>query len=173
MPHNMCMKYVYVMRPKPYLKIGISNSPTAKCWQPTPTMVGSCLETAEAKAIVDKVHEAIKGMSHGKGWFDLTLKDAMKAIELAAKEVAPQYKTPASFQELLYQLKGDQSREEFSDELETTYWRVVGWFKHGNIPSWHWDKILEIAAARNRRDITLKLLIELNKNRAKKPIKPG
>lgn len=173
MSHTRSMKYVTVLRPKPFLKISVSNAPDE---QFKLSEIAYAFESADATAIASVVHELLKDESHGGKWFDISLPQAIEAIEaVASKWVEPQHKTPQSFLELLEQLKGEQSREDFAEELGVTYWRVLGWFRHDTVPPRHWGKIQTTAEKRRRSDITWELLTKLyrQKEKKRKPAEPG
>ena len=167
------MKYVTVLRPKPFLKISVSNAPDE---QFKLSEIAYAFESADATAIVSVVYELLEDESRGYKWFDVSLPQAIEAIEAVAKQrVEPQHETPQSFLELLDQLKGEQSREDFAEELGVTYWRVLGWFRHDTVPPRHWGKIQRIAGKRRRSDITWELLTKLyrQKEKKRKPAEPG
>jgi|SRR6516164_85432 hypothetical protein len=160
------MKYIYVMRPKPLLKIGVSQSPEAKRRQLGYVEVVYAIKSNAATAIEGAVHEALRGRRIDGEWFDVSVENAIKAIDAAAK-LHGANPIPQSFRELLWQLQGHQSRENFAVEMKMTYWTVAGWEKKNHIPIRHWNKILDIAAKRGRGDITNELLTNLNEEHKK------
>jgi hypothetical protein len=168
------MKYVYVMRPKPFLKIGVSKSPQARRMQPAHAEVLYAIESPVAERIEAVVHEALKNVRQDGEWFDADLEKAIQTIESAVRWLDPEANRFRSFLDVLFRLQGEQSRKDFAEELGTTYWRVIGWYKHDTIPSKHWDAILDLAARQGRKEITWELLNKLrSEKKRKKPAKSG
>ena len=164
------MKYVVLMQPRPFLKISVSKKKPGKVSFEYGYMdVLYSVRSEHADAIEDVVHEALKSMRSGPQQFDISLEDAIKAIEAAVKRFEHP-ETPRSLREVVVQLQGDQTRQSFAKELGTTYDRVREWIRHDTLPSPHWDKVLMIAAKRKRSDITWELLKKLYlEHKRKKP----
>jgi len=168
------MKYITVMQPKPFLKIGVSKSPQARRMQPAHAEVLYAIESHAATMIEAVVHEALKDVRQDGEWFDTDLANAVQAIDAAVQKLDPEANRFRSFLDVLFRLQGDQSREDFAAELGTTYWRVIGWYKHDTIPSKHWDAILDLAAKQGRKEITWELLTKLrSEKKRKKPARSG
>ncbi|SRR5580765_2433185 len=168
------MKYVYVMRPKPFLKIGVSKSPQARRMQLAHAEVLYAVESQAATAIEAVVHDALKDVRQDGEWFDIDLEKAVQTIDAAIQRLDPDANLVRSFMDVLFRLQGDQSRDDFAAELGTTYWRIVGWYKHDTIPPKHWDAILALAARQGRKEITWELLTKLrSEKKRKKPARSG
>jgi len=166
------MKYIYVMQPKPRVRIGVAASDKAP--PPGGWEIVSAIASPAAPAIRDAVYRMLAPDYRGGDRFAVSAAEATRAIEAVIKDMTAEHPPPRSFREILRQLRGDRSREDLVDEMGTTYWRIVGWEKKDHIPHWHWDKILDAAARRGRDDITRELLIELSgEHRKAKPQKKG
>jgi hypothetical protein len=188
------MKSVYVMQANGLIKIGTSKNPEfrRKQIQATSGLEVALIDSFEGRdelalEVERRVHAILKESRRCGEWFMITPDLAIEAIKSAVKACGAngQYRggVPISWNELLIQLQGSRSRDEFAEEIGAfggrartksapPYWTLAGWQRNNNVPPAWWGPLLEIAKSRKLKNINWDLMKALQKKRQLKVGRP-